>query len=634
LDEVSKIFATYLAFKNKQIENFPAQGSASLVADLQAAFSATAQLPQYQLQKGRSIFGSRPSLAIRPGDESLASDLVRLVRDCIDLAFILRSNGSPFDILNEAFGHFVRDNFRSNVEDAQYMTPPEVVDFMVDMVLQDLATENPASNDDCKHWTVLDPTCGVGSFLTAIYHRARKSSWLDPKRLRLFGQDKVERMVRLSTINLELFNVEEHRISVGNSLEHGSPIDSLNGSVDVILTNPPFGARFDQDYVSKACGSNTPFFSCLSRTSGSVDSELLFIDRDLQLLKEGGRLLIIVPDGIVSAKGISALLRQHLARVANLRAVIELPSTTFAQAGTRTKTSVLYLQKGRSSKPVSVFMGVSEDLGFQVSSRKGVQIKVAEGKNDLPSILSSYTRCQNRFRTESGPRVINTKPSCVIVPETNVFRGAWTPKHYSASRIETVATIKKDEDFNLLLLGDLVEFCSEVRKPELWCKGWAFISVLHILGEGFLDLGGALSYSPKTPGVPTRPGELLMSRINPRIPRVCITPNLNVKTLCSTEFEIMKVKSPLNVYMLAYLLQTDVVQNQVRSLTSGTSASHNRIRTAELRQVLIPIPKLGTKKSKIIYKLSCDYQVALEALTKNAGILAKIRERDSELFAA
>ena len=188
----------------------------------------------------------------------------------------------------------------------------------------------------------------MGSFLAAIYHRARNSDWLDPQRIRLFGQDKVERMVRLSTINLDLFNVEEHRITVGNSLELGSPIDNLNGTVDIIVTNPPFGARFNQSYVSASCGDNTPFFSAVRRAASNIDSELLFVDRNLRLLRDGGRLLIVVPDGVVSAKGTAALLRQHLAGSATLRAVIELPATTFAQAGTRTKTAVLYLQKGHT----------------------------------------------------------------------------------------------------------------------------------------------------------------------------------------------------------------------------------------------------------------------------------------------
>ena len=505
LDEVSKLLATYLAFKNHQIPKFPTAHSSSLVSGLQTAFAATARLPQYQLDGGASIFGAQPSLVIRPGDESLAADLVALVRDCVDLAFDLRAHGRPFDILNEAFGHFVRDNFRGNIEDAQYMTPPEVVDFMVDMALHEIATEDPAAHDPSKHWTILDPSCGVGSFLGAIYHRARGSDWLDPSRLRLYGQDKVERMVRLSTINLELFDVEEHRITIGNSLERNSPIDGLNGKVDLILTNPPFGARFDRGYVAAACGANTPCFSAMRRAPGMVDSELLFVDRDLQLLRDGGHLLIVVPDGVVSAKGAAAVLRQYLSRIATLRTVVEFPATAFAQAGTRTKTALLYLQKGRSAKAGGVFMGVSQDLGFQVSSRKGVQVKIPEGTNDLREVLAEYTDAR-RNRSNGDARVLKAKPSCVVIAESTVLKGSWTPNHYSAARFAAVAAVGKDTDIDLVPLRELVDFCAERRKAEAWREGRAFISVLHILGEGLRGCRQRLDLHPENAWHPYRAG--------------------------------------------------------------------------------------------------------------------------------
>lgn len=631
LDEVSKLFATCLAYRNGQIGSFPGVGDSDLVARLQAAFQQAVALPQYQLKDGGSIFGSNPNLVLRGGDEALAADLVALVTQCVDLAFEMRSEERPFDILNEAFGHFVRDNFRGNVEDAQYMTPPEVVDFVVDMALSDIRDEDAANGDVARTWTVLDPSCGVGSFLATFYHHARGSGWLEPGRLRLLGQDKVERMVRLSTINLELFDVAEHHIYVGNSLEKGSQLDAWNGKVDLILTNPPFGARFDQQYIVEKCGENTPFFASLKRTASSIDSELLFIDRNMSLLREGGRLLIVVPDGVVSAKGIAALLRAHLAREATLISVIELPATTFAQAGTRTRTAIVYLQKGRKPGPAQVFMGAAKDLGFQVASRKGVQIKIPDGRNELPAILDAFND-RKEAQELSTPVVLMREPSCVLVTETDVIKGSWTPNHYSAVRFDTVAQVRGNPDFDLVPLRDLVSFCADERKAETWREGVAFISVLHILGEGFIDVAGALGHAPKTPGVRTEPEEILVSRINPRIPRVCVTPELGMRVLCSSEFEVMRCVPGLDAYALAYLLQTDIVQNQIRSLTSGTSASHNRIRTAELSQVLVPMAKEGTGRATTLRQLTDTYRNASRALAENATLLARMRSQDAALF--
>ena len=631
LDEVSKLFATYLAAKLGHIGGFPEPDSDSLVSDLQTAFLETARLPQYNLGGDYTIFGTRPTLSIRSGDERMASDMVQLVRQGIDLAFELRDNGHPFDILNEAFGHFVRDNFRSNIEDAQYMTPPEVTDFMAALALHDLKMDHSATNDSQDTLTVMDPSCGVGSFLGAVYQRAKNDQQFDSKCLKLYGQDKIERMVRFATLNLGLFDVQDHRITLGNSLERGSPLDELNGEVDVILTNPPFGARFDQEYVEGLAGDNTPFFATRNRPSATIGSELLFVDRGLRLLRQGGRMLIIVPDSVVSARGMPAMLRHHLARTCTIHAVIELPATTFAQAGTRTKTAILYVQKGRPNHTTSVFMGVSDHLGFQVSSRKGVQVKLTSGVNDLPAILAAYREFVRRPDSKEV-QVLSSTPSCVAVPQFTVFKESWTPKHHSASRFETVANIKNSADFDIIPLSEMVEFCARSRKPKQWYKGCVFISVRHIFGEGFLNVIDALDYAPKTPGIPISSGELLASRINPRIPRVCVVPDLGLNMLCSSEFEVMRVKNGADTYMLAYLLQTKAVQSQIRSLTSGTSSSHSRIRTDELGQVLIPLPKPGTTKAKLLSILTCEYRDVLNSLAMYTTMMARLRQREEEVL--
>ncbi len=167
LDEIAKLFATYLAYRRGLIPAFPEATSLHLIQDLQEAFGAAAHLPQYVWStSNHSIFGAEPKLILREGDEVLPRDLTALVRQCVDLAYQLREDGRPFDILNEAFGHFVRDNFRGNVEDAQYMTPPEAVDFMVDLLLHDIEAEY--GKERGRSLTVLDPSCGVGSFLTTF----------------------------------------------------------------------------------------------------------------------------------------------------------------------------------------------------------------------------------------------------------------------------------------------------------------------------------------------------------------------------------------------------------------------------------------------------------------------------------
>jgi type I restriction-modification system DNA methylase subunit len=631
LDEVAKLFATYLAYKRHKIRGFPAPDSKDIVAELQVAFEQASQLPEYLLQDRTSIFGTAPRLSLRAGDEGLAAQLAAVTRRTIDLAFEARSVGSPFDALNEAFGHFVRDNFRGNIEDAQYMTPPEVVDFMTDMAIADLRKSGRLGSSDPL--VVLDPTCGVGSFLGAVYNRARRHRQFDPSRLRLFGQDKIDRMVRLATLNLELFEIAEHRITAGNSLALGSPIDTLEGEVDLILTNPPFGARFSRTQINSAFGLNTPFFASLNPNGSPVDSELLFLDRDLQLLKHGGLLIIVLPDGVVSAKGMAAMLRHYVRSVAELRAIVALPSVTFGQAGTRTRTVVLYLRKARTPRKGrrSAFIGTAEAVGFQVSSRKGVQVKVASKQNDLPSLLEAY-KSAPLDHASTEPVVIRESPSAVLVPSELITNDSWTPAHYSATRFRSLSTLRGADDFDTVPLGELVEFCTETRPRQPYKPGVCFISVLHVLGEGLLDMSALRKYAPKTPGIPANPGEILLSKINPRIPRVCVVPELGRDILCSTEFEILRPTGSLSAYALAYLLQTRAVQEQIASLTSGTSASHNRIRTTSLARVSIPIPHTGSGPAVLLKQLEEQYGQAIRDIASTSITLSVLRGREIELL--
>lgn len=632
LDEVVKLFSTYIAYKRGLLKSFPQNNpkqKSDLITDLQIAFKQAARLPCYLNQEGDSIFGSSPSLALRESDEALAQDLLQLVRCAVDEAFIHKEIGNPFDILNEAFGHFVRDNFRGNIEDAQYMTPPEVVDFMVDMAIFDIKKDAAKNRDAGERFIVADPSCGVGSFLTAFHHKAARSEAFKNTPLYFVGQDKVERMVRLTKVNLALFDVAQHSVTIGNSLLRGSPLDAMNGKVDLILTNPPFGAKFDRVDL-RSCGrENLPFFGSIAKDAATVDSELLFVDRNLSLLREGGRLLIVLPDSVISAKGMPGLLRQHLRINAAVNAIIELPAVTFGQAGTRTKTAVLYIQKRTEIKehPENVFIAKAETLGFEVSSRKGVQVKVTKGQNELPVILNAYKAAREQSR--EGPHILSDKPSAVSADYRDILENTWTPNHYNAMRIKAVKHFMEASDVEGIPLGELVEFRSESRKVEPWREGSLFMSVLHVIGEGMLDIPCIREYEPKTPGILIEAGEVLLSKINPRIPRVVVVPRLAERMLCSTEFEVMKPRDELDSYALAFLLMMEVVQNQVRSLTSGTSASHNRIRTKELAKVKIPMPVKGSHAEQRLHALVKDYRNAIENMMKETIRLSSIRAAEN-----
>ncbi len=143
----------------------------------------------------------------------------------------------------------------------------------------------------------------------------------------------------------------------------------------------------------------------------TIDPAVLFIDRCLQLLRPGGRLLIVLPDGVLCNSG-ERYVREYImgkkdektgqfvGGKAIVKAVISLPADTFKLSGTGAKTSVLYLQKRQASKERpeqflpepqgDVFMAVAETLGYVV--KNNIEDYSAGVPNDLDKIVGAYKR--------------------------------------------------------------------------------------------------------------------------------------------------------------------------------------------------------------------------------------------------
>ncbi len=595
LDEISKLIALELyeiKVSNGHssipiILNDYREKGENIVARLQSTFQKAATDEMFVTSNGIPIFGQTPKLEIDDDDNEFAASIVELVHKSIKQ---IKDQNESFDLINESFGHFVRDNFRNNIEDAQYMTPQEVVDLMVTISIDRL--EKGLLNTQ-QSFTVCDPCCGVGSFMTSFYKAYTTQSDTSDKTLKIVAQDKVQRMVRLARLNFNLFEAANFDISSGNSLIGFSNLDNYQESIDLILTNPPFGAFFSKNELKEETELKYPLLSDLFGNNAKISSEVLFIDRCLSLLKEGGELLAVVPDSVISSKGVSETLRYRIlsSEEVELVSIIELPTVAFAQAGTRTKTSILHLKKTRNVAESPVFIAKSQDLGFDVSTRKGATIKVMKGENDLTKILKSYRNSLKRKLAKNKVEVISEAPSAVTVPYSNFNLNPWTPSHYDSTMFKELDKLNNKSSVELVMLKDIAKFVTKERKKEKRQEDSYCISILHIVNGDIIDYRSLLEYSPKYPGIVCKSGDLLFSKINPRIPRSIVVPKLDVNLTCSSEFEIIRSISDLANSELRVLLMLPSVQLQIIQLTSGTSSSHNRIKSQELGKVLIPIPK-------------------------------------------
>ena len=208
----------------------------------------------------------------------------------------------------------------------QYFTPRPLINAMVDVV-QPKITE-----------TVADPACGTGGFLLAAYDYMRKQSdeqskveFLQTKALR--GNDITPLVVTLASMNLYLHDIGAGTtpIKCEDSLEH-----EPERLVDVLLANPPFGAR-----PAGSVDISTMRPDLIVRTS---NNQLNFLQHMMVMLKDGGRAGIVLPDNVLFADGAGEILRKKLLKDFNLHTILRLPTGIFYANGV--KANVLFFEKG------------------------------------------------------------------------------------------------------------------------------------------------------------------------------------------------------------------------------------------------------------------------------------------------
>lgn len=308
------------------------------------------------------------------------------------------------DIKGAAYQEVVRDNLRG--DRGEFFTPDNVCRMAVRMGVETLITSSKGS----KGWTnirILDPAVGAGGFLRAFMNELRayltkreqgkhsSEEALEQAVLgelrevcnrNVFGLDINPLLVRAAQMNLVM-----HGDGSSNAyhVEGGSLIpfsrmpwtvqDKLPpGSVDLIVTNPPFGngpgLKVDNPDILEAY-ELTKYGLEGGRSRSSLPPEQLFIERAYQWLAPGGVLAIVLPDSILSNPGLK-FIREWILEKFVVVASVDLPIETFvAFGGTGTQTSVLVLRKKTeeeiereklSGKPLEyeVFMAVPRTMGY------------------------------------------------------------------------------------------------------------------------------------------------------------------------------------------------------------------------------------------------------------------------------
>jgi type I restriction enzyme M protein len=304
---------------------------------------------------------------------------------------------TDLDVKGVAFEEFLSATYRGGGL-GQYFTPRQIVNFMVDLV-------DPAIGD-----RVIDPSCGTGGFLIRVYDVVSDKihgSDLSPAQKRerlaelanecLIGIDWETRAARTCKMNMILHGDGHAGVYQGNALDLDEMQEKIEarrhfypnapaieeGTFDIVLTNPPFGARDDVDRIVSKYD--------LGR-GGSQKREVLLLERQVRLLRPGGRLAVVIPEGILSNKN-DRHIREFIFHECIVKAVIRLPQDAFKMSEGAACTSILYAIKKNPddsdpSEQGDIFFARAEYIGITPAGREIPD-------NDLLAIREQFQRFES-----------------------------------------------------------------------------------------------------------------------------------------------------------------------------------------------------------------------------------------------
>lgn len=292
------------------------------------------------------------------------------------------------EIIDRAFEYLLPDVAKG--KRGQYFTPRHVIDMAVKML-------NPTPEE-----YIIDPASGSGGFLIHAMqwvwdrHMSELShaTKIDYARTHVYGIDFDDKPVKISRALMLIAGDGKSHIFKLNSLNpkewQGDETEKEKArselrqrlykfgsydkdkeneenfkyfNFDLLLTNPPFaGEIIDRTILNS--------YELAKNDKGALrnkmERHILFIERTLNMIRPGGRLAIVLPQGVLNNTNMEYI-RKWLFDKARILAVVGLHGNTF-KPHTGTKTSVLFLQKwgaeaGEPLTDYSIFMAVSKKSG-------------------------------------------------------------------------------------------------------------------------------------------------------------------------------------------------------------------------------------------------------------------------------
>ncbi|HOR88137.1 MAG: N-6 DNA Methylase [Candidatus Methanofastidiosum methylothiophilum] len=401
-DEIFKLIYAKLYDEYKGINN-PRYQLQFYVGDRdpESLYTVINNLLQGARRTWHGIFEQTDAIGLRPAH----------LKVCVSFLQNIKLFNSNLRIIDEAFEYLIPQTAKK--KDGQFFTPRMVEDMAVKML-------NPKS-----HEYIIDPACGSAGFLLhsimwvsggVIDGRPLPTPAQNFAQNNIYGIDFAKKAVRIAkAINLIVGDGKTH-IFRDNSLapntwndetktglrsrllelsneesNNNNQTNFLYFDFDILLTNPPFAGTIKEREILRLYNLGERNGRLLKKT----DRHILFIERSLQFLRPGGRMAIVIPQGILNNTN-QEYIRRFMIDEARILASVGLHINTF-KPHTGTKTSVLFLMKYTTEEKEMIQKLKSnyetkweEYIEKLVKDFKDVKWDTAIEEDSVPEIMKSF----------------------------------------------------------------------------------------------------------------------------------------------------------------------------------------------------------------------------------------------------
>lgn len=533
------------------------------------------------------------------------------------------------DAKGAAFQKFIFSSMRG--DRGQFLTPDPILELIVNFM-------KPTSED-----TIIDPACGTGGFLieSLRYVKRNEKATLSNLFSNMFGLEISPFVLKLAKIRMVLEGDGHAGIVNTDGLSDIEKLKNLvswkvKGGFDLVLTNPPFGTqgrisdksslkRFKFAHVWKR-KNNSDFFAT-SDLQRNQTPEILFVERCIQLAKNGGRIAIVLPDGILENKTMSYI-RSFLLDSLQILGVVSLPPKTFIPHGTGVKTSVLFMRKVEpeelerlKKEDYGIFFSIVENVGYV--GNKNATPTFKKGTNgeevldeDITEIIESFNRFENGVAINESNLSFTRKISEI---ENRLDAEFYKPLYKNL--------IDDLKERGAVQLGELVAVKSKkaaiLKKSSAWIDYVEITNVSSSTNEIVSSQRMLVKDSPSRASYEIKEGEVItavagVSTGTENQATAIVTKEFD-GAICTNGFRVL-IPNHIDKFYLAYYLKTEYFLSQVRRYLTG--AAIPSIVEDDLKKIYVLIPSEEKEREisnaiRNAYKMREEARLLLKEATQN-----------------